>query len=213
MHTDRPQTSREELANSISHGFGLVLAVAASPVLVQLAQERGRMADIVAAYVFCATMVLLYFSSAAYHALPEGRAKRLFNRLDHAAIFLFIAGSYTPFSLGMVTTAQEGLVFAVVWAVALVGVVLKALDRLGHPALSLGLYLGLGWFVLVAALPMLERMSQQGLQLIIGGGVTYTAGALFFVLDSRVRYAHFVWHLFVLAGSACHFCAALWHVR
>lgn len=213
MLTDRPQTTREELANSISHGLGLVLAVAASPVLVQIASQRGRAVDVIAAYVFCATMVLLYFSSAAYHALPEGRTKRLFNRLDHAAIFLFIAGTYTPFSLGMLESSDDWMLFGVVWGVALVGVALKAMDRLTHPWLSLGLYVGLGWFVLIAALPMLERVSEQGLQLIIGGGVTYTAGALFFVLDSRVRYAHFVWHLFVLAGSACHFCAALWHVR
>jgi hemolysin III len=213
MPTDRPQSLREELANSISHGLGFVLAAAAAPVLVQIAAQRGRMVDLVAAYVFCATMLLLYFASAAYHALPEGRAKRLFNRLDHAAIFLFIAGSYTPFSLGMLTSDDDWIVFGVVWGVALVGVVLKAFDRLSNPWLSLGLYLGLGWFVLIAALPMLERVSDAGLQLIIGGGVTYTAGAVFFVLDSRIRYAHFVWHLFVLAGSACHFCAALWHVR
>jgi len=210
---ERPQTMQEELANSISHGLGFVLAAAAAPVLVDIASGTGRLTDLIAAYVFCATMLLLYFASAAYHALPEGRAKRLFWRLDHAAIFLFIAGSYTPFSLGMLTSSHDWLVFGLIWAVALVGVVLKATDRLTNPWLSLGLYIGLGWCVLIAALPMLERVSAAGLQLIIGGGVTYTAGAVFFVLDSRVRYAHFIWHLFVLAGSACHFCAALWHVR
>jgi len=213
MHADRPQSLSEELANSISHGLGFLLAAAAAPVLVQIASSSGRLADVVAAYVFSGTMLLLYFSSAAYHALPEGRAKRLFYRLDHAAIFLFIAGSYTPFSLGMLTSSHDWVVFGLIWGVALVGVVLKAMDRLSNPWLSLGLYIGLGWCVLVAALPMLERVSEAGLQLIIGGGVTYTAGAVFFVLDSRVRYAHFIWHLFVLAGSACHFCAALWHVR
>jgi hemolysin III len=210
---ERPQTLHEELANSISHGLGFVLAAAAAPVLVDIASRTGRLTDLIAAYVFSATMLLLYFASAAYHALPEGRAKRLFWRLDHAAIFLFIAGSYTPFSLGMLTSSHDWLIFGLIWAVALVGVVLKATDRLTNPWLSLGLYIGLGWCVLIAALPMLERVSAANLQLIIGGGVTYTAGAVFFVLDSRVRYAHFIWHLFVLAGSACHFCAALWHVR
>jgi hemolysin III len=213
MPVDRPQSASEELANSISHGIGFVLAALATPVLVQNAVHRDSPVGIAAAYAFCGTMLLLYFASAAYHALPEGRAKRLFNRLDHAAIFLFIAGSYTPFSLDTPTSDRSWGVFALVWLAALGGVVLKALGRLSNRWLSLGLYLALGWLVLVAALPMLERLSATGMQLVIGGGATYAAGVVFFAFDSRLRYGHFVWHLFVLAGSACHFCAALWHMR
>ena len=213
MNGDRPQTFTEELANSISHGIGLLLAMGSLPVLVDFASARGRLIDVIGACVFSGTMILVYGASAAYHALPEGRTKRLLNKLDHAAIVLFIAGSYTPFSLAGISGFWDWTVFGLVWTLAAIGVVLKALDRLDHPWLSFGFYIALGWLVMIALWPLMEKLSDSSFGLLLGGSATYTAGAVFFAFDSRVRYGHFIWHLFVLAGSTCHFFAALWHAH
>ena len=208
---ERAQTLREEIANALSHGLGFLLAVASLPVLVVFASRHGGAGSVVAAVVFSVTMMLLYFASAVYHALPQGRMKRWFQRFDHAAIFLFIAGSYTPFVLGPLRGAWGWSLFGVVWGIALVGMVAKVFDRLGHPLWSTGLYVGMGWLALVAIVPLVQHVAAGGIALLVAGGVAYTVGAVFFLLDNRVRYAHFVWHLFVMAGSACHFFAALWH--
>ncbi len=207
--SERAQTLGEEIANSLSHGLGLAAAIAAVPVLMFATARHGSTANLVAASVFAATMVLLYFTSTLYHALPAGRAKRVFVRLDHGAIYLFIAGSYTPFTLGALGGPWGWTLFGLVWGLAAVGVALKAFDRLSHPWLSTGFYLVMGWVVLIAVGPLVERVAAQGLMLLVAGGLAYTAGVVFFVLDSRVRFAHFVWHLFVVAGTACHFFAVL----
>ena len=207
----RDQTTGEEIANSLSHGVGFVLALAALPVLVQGAAQRGRAADVVAASLFAGTMILLYGVSMLYHALPRGRGKVWLNRLDHASIFLFIAGSYMPFLLGVLNGAWGWSLFGVVWAAAALGVISKLLDRLRHPLWLTGLYVAMGWVVLIAAVPLFERMSGPGLAWLVAGGLSYTLGAVVYLFDSKLRYAHFVWHLFVMGGSACHFCAALWH--
>jgi hemolysin III len=209
--SSRDQSLREEIANAVSHGLGFLLATASLPILVTFASRQGSSVTVASAVVFSVTMMLLYLTSAVYHALPPGRWKRRANRLDHAAIFLFIAGSYTPFVLGPLRGGWGWTLFGVVWALAAVGVAAKVLDRLRHPLWSTGLYVALGWLALVAIEPMIERIAAGGLMLIVGGGVAYTVGALFFLVDARVRYAHFVWHLFVLAGSTCHFLAALWY--
>jgi hemolysin III len=210
MSTAREQTLGEEVANAISHGIGFLLAVASLPVLLGLQQRNGSTASLVAACVFSATMMVLYLASALYHALPAGRIKRFFCRLDHAAIFLFIAGSYTPFVLGPLRGAWGWSLFGVVWGLAALGIGAKVLNRLAHPLWSTGLYVAMGWLALVAIVPLVHHLAPAGLALLVAGGVAYTVGAVFFLLDHRVRYAHFVWHLFVLAGSACHFFAALW---
>jgi hemolysin III len=207
----RHQSTGEEIANSLSHGFGFLLALAALPVLVHAAAQRGGAADVVAASLFAGTMILLYGVSTLYHALPGGRGKVWLNRLDHASIFLFIAGSYMPFLLGVLQGAWGWSLFGVVWAAAALGVVSKLLDRLKHPWWSTGLYVAMGWVVLIAAVPLFERMSAAGLAWLVAGGVSYTVGAVVYLFDAKVRYAHFAWHLFVMGGSACHFCAALWH--
>ncbi len=209
--SEREQTVGEEVANALSHGIGFLLAVASLPVLVGVSARRGDTAGVVGASLFSATMIVLYLVSALYHALPPGRAKRWLNRLDHAAIYLFIAGSYMPFTFGVLYGAWGWALFGVVWAAALLGVAAKLLDRLRHPLWSTGLYVLMGWVALVAAAPLVERMSGAGLAWLVAGGLAYTLGALVFLFDSKLRYAHFVWHLFVMAGSACHFCAALWH--
>lgn len=209
IHDERAQTWGEELANSLSHGIGLLLAVASLPVLVQFAAQRGGAGSVVGASLFSATMILLYLVSALYHALPRGRAKQWFNRLDHAAIYLFIAGSYMPFLLGVLRGAWGWTLLGIVWSAAVVGVAAKLFNRLRHPLWSTGLYVAMGWVALIAAVPLFERMPGAGLAWLLAGGLAYTLGAVVFLFDARVRYAHFVWHLFVMAGSACHFVAAL----
>jgi len=211
MLADRPQTWGEELANAISHGIGFLFALASLPILVAFAARHGSAVNVVAASVFAATMIVLYMVSALYHALPAGRGKTWLNRLDHAAIYVFIAGSYTPFVLGVLHGAWGWSLFGVVWGVAAVGVTAKLFNRLKHPLWSTGLYVAMGWVALVAVQPMLQRMPGAGLAWLVAGGLAYTLGAVVFLFDSRLRYAHFVWHLFVLGGSTCHFFAALWY--
>lgn len=214
LSISRAQTLGEEIANAVSHGLGFLLAVASLPILVwQIGRAGGDTTHIVGASVFSGTMILLYLVSALYHALPAGRVKAVFNRLDHAAIFVFIAGSYTPFTLGVLRGAWGWALLGVVWAMAAAGVVIKLRDRLRHPLWSTGLYVLMGWVVLAALAPLVERMSAAGLAWLLIGGASYTLGAVVFLLDGRIRYAHFVWHLFVLAGSTCHFFAALWHAQ
>lgn len=209
----RIQTLGEEIANAISHGLGLALAVASLPILVYSAAVHGQAANVVGAGLFAGTAIVLYLVSTLYHALPAGRAKLLLNRLDHAAIYLFIAGSYMPFLLGVLRGPWGWALFAVVTSAAVLGVGAKLLDRLRHPLWSTGLYVAMGWVALVAAVPLYERMSPAGLGWLVAGGLAYTAGAVVFLLDSKLRYAHFVWHLFVLGGSTCHFFAALWYAH
>ncbi|MBI2747388.1 MAG: hemolysin III family protein [Burkholderiales bacterium] len=206
--TERAQTLGEEIANSVSHGLTLVAALVATPILLVAVSPQSA-ANIVGAAVFAATMVLLYFTSTLYHALPQGRAKQVFMKLDHGAIYLFIAGSYTPFALGVMGGAWGWTLFGLVWAMAAIGITLKAFDRLSHPWLSTGLYLAMGWLVLIAAVPLVERVPSAGLTLLVAGGVAYTVGVVFFMLDSRLRYAHAVWHAFVAAGTALHYFAVL----
>ena len=205
---DRPQTLGEEIANSVSHGVALLVAIVAMPFLVAAARHFSA-AALIGAIVFAATMVLLYLTSTLYHALPPGRAKRVFMKLDHGAIYLFIAGSYTPFALGALGGPWGWTLFGLVWSFAALGVTLKAFDRLSHPWMSTGLYLAMGWLVLIAAVPLFEHVPLPGIALLAAGGIAYTAGVVFFMLDSRVRYAHAVWHGFVIAGTGCHFFAVL----
>ena len=212
--TDRRQRSQsrpEEFANSLSHGLGVLLALAAAPVLIVAAARQGNALNIVGASVFAATMVLLYLSSTIYHALPPGRAKRLSAKFDHGAIYLFIAGSYTPFALGVLNGAWGWTLFGLIWGLAAIGLALKAFDRLSHPLLSTGLYLAMGWLVVIAAVPLLERVAPAGIGWLVAGGLAYTVGVFFYLTDARFKFGHFVWHLFVMAGTACHFCAVLWY--
>jgi hemolysin III len=206
---DRPQSRGEEIANSVSHGIGCLLAVASLPILVQWAAQRGSTAMVVAASLFSGTMILLYAVSALYHALPAGIGKRVFNRLDHAAIYLFIAGSYMPYLLGVLRGAWGWTLFGIVWGAAACGVAAKLFNRLRHPLWSTGLYVAMGWVALIAAVPLVQRLPTAGMAWLVAGGLAYTLGALVFLLDAKLRYAHFVWHLFVMAGSGCHVVALL----
>jgi hemolysin III len=204
----RPQSRGEEIANSVSHGVGLLAAMAAAPVLVLSAVRQDGAARIAGASVFAAATVLLYLASTLYHALPGNRAKRVFQVLDHAAIFIMIAGTYTPFTLGVLRGAWGWTLFGLVWGLALAGVVLTAIGGVRHPKLTTGLYLAMGWLILVAVKPLWFRMPSEGLFWLLAGGIAYTVGVAFYAAK-RVRYSHFVWHLFVIAGTACHFIAVL----
>ena len=209
LHNERIPSRGEEVANSVSHGMGLLLAAAAVPFLLVTSVRNGSAVNVAASSVFALTMVLVYASSALYHAITHEGAKRLFRKLDQGAIFLFIAGSYTPFALGPLAGPWGFTLFGLVWGLAAIGATLKALDRMAHPYLSTGLYLGMGWLCVIAAKPLLLSVATPGLVLLAAGGLAYTAGVVFFALDSRLRYAHFVWHLFVVAGTVCHFFAVL----
>jgi len=207
----RVQSREEEIANSISHGFGLIAALAATPFLIMHAVRHGDRGFIVGAGIFATTMVLLYLGSTLYHALPAGRAKRVFRVIEHAAIFLLIAGTYTPFTLGVLRGAWGWTLLGLVWGFAAAGVALKALNRMSHPILSTGLYLLMGWLIVIAAQPLSARVPASGLLWLVAGGLAYTLGVIFFALDSRLRYGHFIWHLFVMAGTTCHYFAVLWY--
>ena len=207
----REQSRSEELANSISHGIGLVASLVGAPFLILHAIKHDAARSVVGVSIFAATMVLLYLGSTLYHALPQGRAKRVFQVIEHSAIYLLIAGTYTPFTLGVLHGAWGWSLLGIIWGLALAGVILKVLDRLSHPMLSTGLYLLMGWLVVAAAVPMYARVPVTGLLLLVAGGVAYTAGVAFFVTDARLRYGHFIWHLFVLTGTTCHYFAVLWY--
>ncbi len=206
--TKRVQSLGEEIANSVSHGVGLLAALVAAPVLIVAAVRRGGAPGIVGASVFAATVVLLYAASVLYHALPRNRAKRVFHVLDHGAIFLMIAGTYTPFTLGVLRGAWGWSLLGLVWGIAFLGVALKATYGAQYQKLSTALYLAMGWVALIAIKPLWTLMPAAGLFWLASGGIAYTVGVAFFAAE-RVRYSHFVWHLFVLAGTTCHFIAVL----
>ena len=215
---DRPQSLGEEIANSISHGLALLAALVAAPFLVVSAVRHGDALNIVGACVFAATMVLLYAASMLYHAMPSGpglgappRVKRVFQVLDHSAIYLLIAGTYTPFSLGVLRGPWGWTLFTLVWLMALAGIAAKTVAGIRWPRLSTMLYLGMGWLALIAIKPMWELIAGWGLFWLLAGGLSYTLGVAFFATDHKVRYGHFVWHLFVAAGTACHCVAVLFY--
>ncbi|HEU4796807.1 MAG TPA: hemolysin III family protein [Pyrinomonadaceae bacterium] len=200
----------EEIANSISHGLGLILALIALPILVVSATEVGSTPFTVGVVVFGATMVLLYLASTLYHAITHHSAKQFFRLFDHSAIFLLIAGSYTPFTLGVLRGAWGWTLLVIVWSLAIAGIILKAVPRTRHSWFCMVLYLAMGWLAIVAIKPIWELVPVPGILLILAGGVAYTGGLAFFAAQ-RLRYAHFIWHLFVLAGTTCHFFAVLWY--
>src|SRR5688572_14590886 len=207
----RPQSLGEEIANSISHGIGFLGAAAVTPILIISAIPAGA-AAIVGASVFSLTMMLLYISSTLYHAFPQSRAKRVFQIFDHGAIFLLIAGTYTPFTLTVLDGEWGWALFGIVWALAIFGVVLKSVGGAGTSKLSIALYLGMGWLAVLAAQPLWNGLSAWGIFWLVAGGVMYSAGVIFFAYDHRIRYSHFIWHLFVLAGTAFHVVAILGYV-
>jgi hemolysin III len=208
---EREQSQGEEIANSVSHGIGLVAALVGTPFLIMRAAQHEDAGFIVGVSLFAATMVMLYLASTLYHALPRGKGKRVFKIIEHSAIFLLIAGTYTPFSLGVLRGAWGWSLIGIVWSLAAIGVAMKAFEKMHNPIISTSLYLLMGWLILIAIYPMYTRLPLSGLLWLVAGGVAYTIGVFFFATDSRLQYGHFIWHLFVMVGTACHYFAVLWY--
>jgi hemolysin III len=201
----------EEIANSVTHGIGALLAVSGLAVLVSFASLRGDTWHIVTSSIFGATLVLSYLTSTLYHSIPLEKTKQLLRTLDHSAIFLLIAGTYTPFMLVNLRGPWGWGIFGAVWGIALTGIILKTTIFGKIRLLSTALYLLMGWIVVIATKPLLAVMEQGGLQLLLFGGLAYTAGVIFY-LWKKLPYNHAIWHLFVIAGSCFHFFAVLFYV-
>jgi hemolysin III len=204
----RSRLSLEEIANSITHGIGLVLSIAGFVVLLVFAILRGSASHIVACSIYGATLVCLYTASTLYHAVVAPRLKRALRIFDHSAIYLLIAGTYTPFLLLYLRGPWGWSLFGVVWGLAVAGIVFKFWFAGHFEYLSTAIYLAMGWLVIVAAKPVLAHVPTLTLLWLVAGGLFYTCGVIFYAWK-RLPFGHAVWHLFVLAGSACHYCAIL----
>ncbi len=204
----RIQSLGEEIANSISHGMGFLAAVVISPVLIISAVQNGGAAGIVGASIFSFSLVMLYIVSTLYHSLARNKAKRVFQILDHIVIFLMIAGTYTPFTLSVLKGSLGWTLFGIVWGLAFVGIIFQCFGGVRKSRLTTVLYLAMGWLIIIAVKPLLITMPLRGFFWLLVGGFAYTVGVGFYAAK-KVRYAHFVWHLFVIAGSSCHSIAVL----
>ncbi|QSV12888.1 PAQR family membrane homeostasis protein TrhA [Photobacterium ganghwense] len=211
LEITRKRRQKEELANSISHGIALLAILTGTPFLIMNAVRIGDLAFIIGTIIFSTTAILLYLSSTIYHALSFGRTKRLFRIIDHSVIFLLIAGTYTPFTLGVLRGTLGWILLGCIWLLAFIGVILKAFQRLHHPVLSTGLYLFMGWLIVIALYPMLNNVPIKGMLLLLAGGLSYTFGVIFFATDSYLKYGHLLWHLFVIGGTTFHYFAILWY--
>ncbi len=208
MMAERPSTPREELANSLSHGLGLLLVVfAVLPTLIVSALRRHDPWQLAGGLVFGLSLAALYATSTLYHLVPDGRPKRICRLLDHAAIYVLIAGSYTPFALGVLRGWLGAAVLVIVWTLAALGVALKLKVGFRFPMLSTALYLLMGWMVLIILVPLVTQIGLGGFGWLLAGGLFYSLGVIFYLWE-QLNYSHFWWHLFVLAGSACH-CVAV----
>lgn len=205
---ERKQSRGEEIANSISHGIGTIGAIVGAIILMVIVVRGGDVSRIVGTAVFSITMVLVYLTSTLYHSMTRDKAKRVFRVLDHSAIFLLIAGTYTPFTLGVLRGPWGWTLLGIVWGLAIVGIVLTAISGLRYPTLSTVVYVAMGWLFVVGVKPLWANMDPWGMLWLLAGGVAYTGGVAFFAAD-RLRFGHLIWHLFVIAGTACHYIAVL----
>ena len=203
------QSIGEEIANSVSHGIGFLAILAVTPFLVLAAIPNGA-ANVVGVSIFAATMAVLYLASTLYHAVPQSRAKRTLRIVDHGAIYLLIAGTYTPFTLGVLRGAWGWALFGTVWGLAALGIAFKMVRGFRYPIASTAIYVAMGWVGVVAVQPLWQRMPSAGLVWLVAGGLAYTGGVAFYAMRS-MRYSHFLWHLCVLTGTTCHFFAVIWY--
>jgi hemolysin III len=197
---------REEIANVVTHGVGALLAIGGGAVLIALAAIHAGAREIVSVSIFSASLVLLYVASTLYHAATEPRTKARLKVLDHCAIFLLIAGTYTPFTIAAIRGGWGWSLFGVIWGMAVAGVVFKLFFTGRFRGLSTAMYIGMGWLVVIALVPLVQSVTPAALAWLVAGGVLYTLGTLFYHRES-VPYSHAIWHGFVLAGSSCHFAA------
>jgi len=201
----------EEIAHAVTHGVGLLLSIGGLAVLVAFSSLYGDAWHITSTSIYGATLILLYASSTLYHGIPHTKAKQVLQRLDHAAIFLLIAGTYTPFTLVNLRGEWGWTLFGLVWGIAIAGMVLELFCKQRYERLSISLYLGLGWLVLIAIKPMLSSVEPGGLLLLLAGGLCYSFGVIFYAWKN-LSYHHAIWHVFVLAGSMLHFFSVLFYV-
>jgi len=206
----REQSGGEEIANAISHGVGFAVSVLAAPILVSRAAASGQVGRTVGACVFAASVMLLYVASTLYHALPKGGAKRFWRVAEHSGIYVLIAGTYTPFTLGVLHGAWGWTLLVVIWVLAVAGIAFKALGGLRYPTVSTLFYVAMGWLLVVAAPTVWARVATAGIAWLVAGGLAYTMGVAFYAAR-HLRFGHFIWHIFVLAGSTCHFFAVMWY--
>lgn len=193
-----------ERFNSISHLAGAIASVAGLVTLIYIALSQGNPWKVVSFTIYGSTLVILYLFSTLYHSF-KGKWKKIFQKFDHVAIYLLIAGTYTPFTLVTLQGDVGWTFFGMIWGLAMIGIVIDLLPQKGHRILPLIIYLLMGWLVLLVLEPLINNLPAPGFELLIAGGVFYTMGVLFYVLDSKHRFAHGIWHLFVLAGSVSHF--------
>ena len=204
-------TFGEELANSITHGIGALLSIAGLAVLSAFSSLFGNAWHIVSCSVYGATLILLYTASTLYHSISHPRVKQTLRIIDHSAIFLLIAGTYTPFTLVTLHGTWGWSLFATTWGIAIIGIIMQCTGMRKYRLLSLSLYLLMGWTIVVAIKPLYLSLPLGGLILVIAGGVAYTVGVLFYLWESK-PYSHAIWHLFVLVGSMFHFFSVLLYV-
>jgi len=200
-----------ERFNSITHLVGAALALAGLVVLVVFAALKGDVWKIVSFSIYGGSLFLLYTLSTLYHSL-RGRAKQIFMKLDHVAIYLLIAGTYTPLTLVTLHGAWGWSLFGIVWVLAVIGIVVDSLHRNGSRRIQMAIYFLMGWLIVVALYPLIQIMPTGGLVLLVLGGLFYTGGIVFYALDDRIKHAHGIWHLFVLAGSISHYLIMLFYV-
>jgi hemolysin III len=205
-----PYTLREEIAHGVTHGLGVALALAGLVGLIAVGRDRSPWC-LLGNTIFGVTLVLLYLASTLYHSISAPRAKPILRAIDHSAIYLLIAGTYTPFTLVNLRGPAGFALLGLVWFLAIVGILFKVLAPGRYKAFSIALYLGMGWSLLLAVKPLVHSVERGGIALLVAGGLTYTAGVVFY-LWRRLPYHHAVWHLFVLAGSICHYFAVLFYV-
>lgn len=199
----------EEIANAITHGIGVLLSIAALVILIVYSSLEGTAWHVVGFTVFGSTLVVLYTASTLYHAFKHVRVKRLFRKFDHMSIFLLIAGTYTPFCFVALPGWIGWTIFGITWACAAVGIVMKAFYTGANERLSTLMYVLMGWLIVPAIKPLYHAISAETFSWIMAGGFFYTAGTYFFLKDTTRQFYHSIWHLFVLAGSICHFLAVL----
>lgn len=204
------QTRKEEVANAISHGVGVVAAVAAAPFLIYYAVQHGDALIIAGVSVFIASAILLYLSSTLFHGLRDGKAKDVFQVFDHVAIFILIAGTYTPFTVGILQGTFGWFMLSLIWFVAFIGITLRLWLGKSNMKIYVAFYLLMGWMIFIGIKPLIENMELAGLLWLAVGGAAYTLGVIFYLLPRRT-YSHFVWHLFVLAGTTTHFMAVMFY--
>lgn len=207
-HHERRHPVLAEIANAMTHGIGLLLSITGLVVLVVLAVQRASAREVVACSIYGATLITLYLASTLYHSLSNTRARNVMQVIDHAAIYVLIAGTYTPFALVSLRGAWGWSIFGVTWALAFAGIVFKTFHTGRFRILSSAIYLAMGWMSLIAIRPLFEAISLGGILWLAAGGLCYTVGVVFYVWKS-LKFHHAIWHLFVIAGSACHFMAVL----